>query len=277
MTIRITNRRMLAIMTVPLFLIIPWVWAEASEAAFTELYYYEVDRHDRYTNFIEQNPGINTEDAVWMVNSELDMPFYGKTVEIEDLSAFPLLVNKYNRLPQTYEPPELVPLESGRLMAPNARDAFERMRADAEKEGYKIRDVSAYRSHAYQSSLYNRYLLRGSQLSVDSYSARAGHSEHQTGMAVDLAGLNGAMNRFGETRESVWVNENAYRYGFIVRYPPGMQKITGYIYEPWHITYVGETVSSEMREFGIITLEEYKVKHIDHSPGAPELYVPRKK
>ena len=103
-------------------------------------------------------------------------------------------------------------------------------------------------------------------MKVDTYSARPGHSEHQTGRAIDLCGSFGSLNDFINTPEGPWVNENCYKYGFIIRYQQDIIPLTGYKYEPWHITYVGTEVAQTMHDLNIRCLEEYVVKYIDHQP-----------
>ena len=125
-------------------------------------------------------------------------------------------------------------------------------------------------SYDLQNRLYNGYVKQehGDTARVDTYSARPGHSEHQTGRAIDLCGSYGSLNDFVNTPEGPWVKENCYRYGFIVRYQEDIVPLTGYKDEPWHITYVGKDVAQTMHEKNINCLEEYVVKYIDHQPLA---------
>lgn len=232
---------------------------------YDKIYYYEADKFDRYNTYARENPGLTPEDVVWIVNANVDKPFYSDIKEIavevaevfsgsdeplnneinyEDEEIFTLLINKYNKLPDDYEPQNLVKLDSGRLVTDKTKEAFVLMRGDAKRLGYTINDVSAYRSISYQTGLYNRYLKGSSETAVDRYSARPGHSEHHTGRAIDICGKDGVMNKFGSSAESPWINENAYKYGFIVRYPKDTESITGYKYEPWHITYVGVKIAT---------------------------------
>lgn len=243
---------------------------EEPENEFMLLYYYEEDKLERYIAYQEQHQELSTEDIMWMVNIGLDNPFYTNINQITDTAQFPLLVNKYNELPDNYVPDNLQKLSSGHLLTSETKQAFERMCSDAKAEGYRISPASAYRSIEYQRNLYNRYLRGDSQKSVDTYSARAGHSEHNTGRAVDVKGRTGSINNFGQTPESGWVNENAHKYGFIVRYKKNATHITGYKYEPWHLTYVGEEVATDMKNKSIDTLEEYMVKFIFHQPNSSE-------
>ena len=129
------------------------------------------------------------------------------------------------------------------------------MKADATALGLNIWIQSGYRSYELQSELYNNYVNRDGKLAADTYSARPGHSEHQTGLAFDL---NTISDDFAYTNEGKWVNENAWKYGYILRYPKGKDDITGYKYEPWHFRYVGKDLAKELYNGGDwITLEEH--------------------
>ena len=108
-------------------------------------------------------------------------------------------------------------------------------------------------SYAYQASLYNSYVAQDGQELADTYSARPGHSEHQSGLAFDIGALD---NGYGNTPGGRWLNAHCADYGFILRYPAGKESITGYQYEPWHVRYVGKEIASRIMSQGI-TLEEY--------------------
>lgn len=159
-------------------------------------------------------------------------------------------------------------LPSGKPATKDTCAAYKEMAGDARKEGLSFYAASAYRSYALQNRLYQGYLQQegGNAARVDTYSARPGHSEHQTGRAIDLCGSFGSLNDFVNTPEGPWVKENCYKYGFIVRYQEDIVPLTGYKYEPWHITYVGKEVSNRMHELGMTCLEEYVVKYVDHKP-----------
>lgn len=119
---------------------------------------------------------------------------------------------------------------------------------------------SGYRSYTYQIRVYNSIVSTKGQSAADEESARPGYSEHQTGLAVDVAPLNGRCELhqcFESTSEGQWVATNAYKYGFIVRYPKDKQTVTGYEYEPWHLRYVGQELAGEMHKQHITTLEEF--------------------
>lgn len=154
-----------------------------------------------------------------------------------------LIVNKTYALPSDYAPG----IDSF------AQAAFDKMQADAAALGLNIYISSAYRSYDYQAGLYERYVAESGQAEADRFSARPGHSEHQTGLAFDL---NTITDAFKDTNEGKWVAENCHKYGFIIRYPEDKESITGYKYEPWHIRYLGTDIASSVYESGLC-LEEY--------------------
>ena len=238
---------------------------------YEDLYYYQPENLTRYIRFSAKNTDILLEDVIWIVNMNLDKKFYEDSREIKDLDQDILLVNKLNYLPKDYEPSNLVYIENGKQATEETAEAYEIMKNDAIKEGIYMNVVSGYRSIEYQKDLYRRYLKKDKKEIVDTYSARAGYSEHHTGQALDLASTDGNMNNFGNTKAGAWVKENAWKYGFIVRYTDENRYITGYKSEPWHIRYVGTEISTIMHNEDIKSLEEYFGKYIQHTPPYDEV------
>lgn len=238
------------------------------------IYYYEEDKAERYTAYQASHPDLSDGDVVWQVNAMLDQPFYDAALPAE-MDGTPLIVNKYRYLAADYVPEDMVKLPSGKLATRDTYEAYTAMDTDAKALGYKLYATSAYRSYDYQNTLYNKYLGQenGDVATVDTYSARPGYSEHQTGMAIDLIGSFGSLNDFINTPEGPWIKENCYKYGFIIRYQEDNVAYTGYKYEPWHIRYVGVEIATAMHDLGINTLEEYVVKYIDHQPPAADTAV----
>ena len=156
-----------------------------------------------------------------------------------------MIVNKTYSLPSSYDPGKL----SDAFM-----DAFYEMQAAARLDGIELFVASGYRSYDYQVSLYNYYVEKDGKELADTYSARPGYSEHQTGLTADI---NSADESFEGTPEAIWLDENCYKYGFIVRYPKGKDEYTGYEYEPWHLRYVGVELAKKIHDLGGISLEEY--------------------
>lgn len=157
-----------------------------------------------------------------------------------------LIVNKTYSLPSDYAPPNAT-------LTTKTSNAFNTMKSDASKLGLNLYVSSGYRSYEYQKNLYQKYVNSDGKVKADTYSARAGHSEHQTGLCFDL---NTISDSFANTKEGIWVAENCYKYGFIIRYPKGKDSITGYKYEPWHLRYVGVELATLLHNNNL-TIEEY--------------------
>lgn len=155
-----------------------------------------------------------------------------------------IIANKTYPLPSTYAP--------GGLTS-DCNAAFSRMKEAAAADGISLSIVSGYRSYSTQESIYWRYVDRRGMEKADTFSARPGHSEHQTGLAMDLNSLD---DNFGDTPEGMWLAEHCHEYGFIIRYPKNKQSITGYKYEPWHVRYLGTELATKVYESGLC-LEEY--------------------
>ena len=155
-----------------------------------------------------------------------------------------LIANKTYALPKDYDP--------GKVLD-EAMNAFNEMKEAAAKDNIKLWIQSGYRSYKTQEGLYNDYVKQDGKDKADTYSARPGHSEHQSGLAMDLNIIGSA---FEGTKEAIWIEKNCYKYGFIVRYPKGKEHITGYKYEPWHIRYLGKENAMKVYNSGK-TLEEY--------------------
>ena len=154
-----------------------------------------------------------------------------------------LLVNKKYSLPSTYNPG----------VDATAYNALKNLQQKAKEAGHNIPLVSGFRSYSRQQTLYNNYVQQDGQTLADTYSARPGHSEHQTGLAFDVGAID---DNYGNTPAGKWLTENAHKYGFIIRYLKGKESITGYKYEPWHIRYVGIEHATKISNQNI-TLEEY--------------------
>lgn len=170
-----------------------------------------------------------------------------------------VVVNKQRPLdPKTYAPDDLTSVGGGQRLRAEAASALSKLITDAKMADLYISPLSGYRSYSTQVSVYNNEVAANGQAVADTQSARPGYSEHQTGLAIDVGGGGcGIEDCFGNTNEGKWVAANAYKYGFIIRYIPGKQTITGYRAEPWHIRYVGAALATEMRNQNIQTLEEF--------------------
>lgn len=178
---------------------------------------------------------------------------------LDDVTSIWVVVNKKRPLdPVNYAPNDLVGVGGGQLLRKEAAAAFENLIASAKSEGLTINPLSGYRSYNTQVSVYNNEVKKYGQAVADTQSARPGTSEHQTGLGIDVGGGGcGIEDCFGTTAEGKWVASNAYKYGFIVRYVPGKESVTGYRAEPWHLRYIGVGLAAEMHKKGVQTLEEF--------------------
>ena len=178
------------------------------------------------------------------------------------------IVNKRFSLPSDYEPEDLtepdVPFpftddDPKKQLREEAAHALESLFAAADQDSIQLYAQSGFRSYDRQEAIFAANVERDGETHANTYSARPGESEHQTGLVMDVTSdvVNyDLITDFGETDEGKWVNEHAHKYGFIIRYPEGKEEITEYQYEPWHLRYVGIKAATEIKE-NELTLEEY--------------------
>jgi len=191
----------------------------------------------------------------------------GKQV-VTNPDAVTVVVNKQRSLPDGYEPNDLVepnvpfsfdgPHEK-RMLRQEAAKALEELFAAAEADGMELRAVSGYRSYDRQKVIYENNVRTKGEAEANRVSAVPGTSEHQTGLTIDVSSPsagNALEEAFGHTEEGEWLARRAPEFGFIIRYPEGAEDITGYVYEPWHIRYVGKDLAPDIAKSGL-TLEEY--------------------
>jgi D-alanyl-D-alanine carboxypeptidase len=196
-----------------------------------------------------------------LLKGDVFLDFYKNIKKIKNPEDILVLVNKNNKLDKSFVPSDLLPISTDyayddKLVRLETKAAFESLAFSAIKNGYRIVAISTYRNYSYQEELYNHYVNEYGIEYADNCSARKGHSEHQTGLAIDVEGSNKDYMQFASSKEFVWMSKNAYKYGFILRYPEGKTYITGFKYEPWHYRYIGKDIAKEIYEKNI-TLEEY--------------------
>ena len=240
---------------------------------YISLNYFKEENLDRYIkyDFIDTKSVYDTtilkekynyEDTVTFVNAYLDKDYYSNDIPLskDEASKLDVIVNKYYKLDKDYEPEDLTVINSKfasgtQKLRKEAADKFEEMASDMLKENLKIYAGSTYRSYSYQEGLYNRYVKKDGFKEAETYSARAGYSEHQLGLAVDI--VNGKWNYLSEgDKEYTWLINNSYKYGFILRYPHESEYITGYVFEDWHFRYLGIDLATKVHE-SKLTYDEY--------------------
>ncbi|MCU1513536.1 MAG: D-alanyl-D-alanine carboxypeptidase, partial [Microbacteriaceae bacterium] len=192
--------------------------------------------------------------------------FNTKTFSLDDPSSLWVVINKLRPFnPKNYAPTDLIEAPLAHANSPLLRketaDAMGTMFAAAKAEGAGDMQLqSAYRSYDAQVRVYGGYAASEGAAGADTHSARPGFSEHQTGLVADISSLPGKCVLaacFGQTPQGLWLAANAYRFGFLLRYPDDKTAVTGYVYEPWHFRYIGVSLATEMHTEGVETLEEF--------------------
>lgn len=198
---------------------------------------------------------------------------------VADPDAVLVLVDRVRSLPDTYTPPDLVTAPIAwaptheterRMLRQVASDHAVDLFAAADAAGVPLVGISGYRSYATQKAVHDRSVERNGEDEGDRYTALPGHSEHQTGLALDVTAADGSCateDCFADTPEAAWLAANAPRFGFIVRYPEGADDLTGYSYEPWHLRYVGVDVAEELQRRHL-TFDEWLGTAGDDGAGA---------
>ena len=218
--------------------------------------------YERYVSYKNKHPDYSDDTIITYVNIGLDRDFYTNMEDTNMEDGILVLCNKYHLLKSNYVP-DLVDLGSaygGGQLQKEAALHFKEMVDAAKIDGIKLWNVSGYRSYSTQKYLYNNYVNRDGVSKADTYSARPGSSEHQTGLASDINTASSSAH-FENTKEYDWLIKNSYKYGFILRYLKDKTFITGYKYEPWHYRYVGVDVAKIIYEKNI-TYEEYYATYI---------------
>ncbi|UTT44284.1 M15 family metallopeptidase [Exiguobacterium aurantiacum] len=185
-----------------------------------------------------------------------------------------ILVNKQIALPAGYQPPDLVTANidfvdtatgERRMLRQEAARAIEKLMAGAKAANIDLKGTSAFRSYDYQVQLFNNYVARDGKEQAMKYSAPPGHSEHQTGLAIDVSSASVGYQltqSLEQTKEGKWLADNAHIYGFIVRYQRAYEAETGYMFEPWHLRYIGVEHATAVHKANV-PLERYLEQLMD--------------
>lgn len=187
--------------------------------------------------------------------------------DIDPNDPYLILVNKTHPLDENYKPEDLTDIKyyaadrdaAARYMRKEAAEHFHQLVEAAQADGYEIVMTTAYRSYGFQTVLWNNYVAKHGEAEANTFSARPGQSEHQTGLCTDVSSpsVNYQLTTdYADTEEGKWLAEHCHEYGFIIRFPLGKEDVTGYQYEPWHIRYVGQEAADYIYQEQI-TLEEY--------------------
>jgi LAS superfamily LD-carboxypeptidase LdcB len=225
---------------------------------------FNINNLDRYIKYKKTKTNYDYDKVISYVNMYLDYPYYEHDITITNSDDILVIVNKYYKLSNTFVPKNLVKVDKDYSYGGNTyqvvgivKDNFDEMIKDMEKDELSILVKSAYRSYQTQVELYNEYVAKHGKDAADTFSARAGYSEHQTGLVIDVcAKKNCDYSRFDTTAEYTWMKKNSYKYGFIMRYPDNKSNITGYKNESWHYRYVGLEVAKYIYDHDL-TFDEY--------------------
>lgn len=217
-----------------------------------------------YIKDVDDHRVVNSQDSFTLSGNYIT--YYAETEPVVNQGSIEMMVNKRFALSSDYEPGDLVEARvryasKGLILSQTAYDTLTQMidAAEAEEGETTLRMYasSGYRDYAYQEDLYGTYVKRYGEEEADTIAARPGHSEHQTGLTVDMASTsNGGLSKFGDSLEYQWMLKNAHKYGWILRYPPGKEQITGYSAEPWHWRYVGVELATKIYN-SKLTFDEY--------------------
>ena len=231
--------------------------------------YFIFSNLDKYIEFYKESDNDDLSYTISMVNVKANYDFYDEDIvtktNVEDGNL--MLVNKYHYLTKDYSPNDLVDIKNYYAYGENqikkeVYESFLDMWNDAKKENLNLIITSAYRTYEYQEKLWNSYSSSNGEKWADSVAARAGYSEHQTGLTLDIVTYGSKMNDFENTDEFQWLNKNAYKYGFILRYPKDKEELTGYSYESWHYRYVGKDIPKKIND-EVLTFDEYYAYYIE--------------
>ena len=223
--------------------------------------YFIENKLNAYLNYKKENEEKEISDIISVVNAGADKEFYTDITQTDTSKDYLILVNKYHQLEKEFTFDDIVPIGlqyayDNQSARKEVLESFKDLWQAANKLDLSIIINSSYRDYDLQERLYNRYTDKYGREEADTFSAKPGHSEHQTGLALDVSAFNSTMDNFEDTEEYKWLKDHAHLYGFILRYPKEKEHITGYSFEPWHYRYVGKEIAKEIYDLDI-TFDEY--------------------
>jgi len=242
--------------------------SELSEISEQWLYPYFLEKNSsRYEAYQQANPGIPYENVIAYVNVGLDFGPYSDIKDALDLAEVTVLINKTFAMPSTWTISDMVDIGTGHLMRAEAAEQMKLMMAAMTGDGLgRLYITSTHRFYQSQVTMFNNALNTWGREVAEKDWARPGHSEHHTGLSVDMLHkpyeTNMQSARFQESDIYAWLIQEAHNYGFILRYPEAYQDIHGYIFEPWHWRYVGVDVACAMHEMEIVLYEDFYGRYI---------------
>ena len=234
------------------------------------LNYYHQEYKERYNNYQKLHPDLNKEKVITFVNMNRDYDFYQKIIKQKNPNSLNTLVNKYYQLDENYKPSDLVEINTNAGNYGNSYrkhtarkvvyEDFQALKQACSKKGFELYVVSGYRSTSWQKEIYNHMVETYSVERADETCSRPGHSEHTTGLGLDIALDQYKFEDVEKHPQYTWLLSQLSQYGFILRYPKDKENLTGYRYEAWHIRYVSKTLAQKIEESGL-TFDEYYARH----------------
>ncbi len=223
--------------------------------------YFRFDKLDKYLEYASKNSALTNSEVIIKINTHRDIDFYEEILETDTGKKELMLVNKYYKLSETYEPTDLVEISSryaysGKFISESILENVQNLIDSAKESGYKLVVTQGYRSYEDQNTAYESYKSSNGESAADTFVSRPGHSDYQTGLSLDIEPYNKVIETPDENEEHIWLMSNAHNYGFILRYPKDKSDITGFNYYPWRLRYVGVEAATDIHSNNI-TLEEY--------------------
>ena len=223
--------------------------------------YFRKDKLEDYLEYHKKHMNVSPTDIIKKVNTHTDIDFYEETSDADTSKNELVLVNKYYKLAEDYEPSDIVLIPSAyayskKYASESILEELEKMIDAAKEENLKLIVSAGYRSYKEQEKLYNNYKVSNGIAKADEDVSRAGHSDYQTGLAIDIEPYGKKITNEAELEEYKWLQENSYKYGFIERYPEGKEDITGFSHSYSHYRYVGVEAATYIHDNNI-TFEEY--------------------
>ncbi|MDO5813386.1 MAG: M15 family metallopeptidase [Bacillota bacterium] len=251
-----------------IFLFIPK--NKQKEIKISTISYYHPEYKKRYDSFQKSHPNLNKEKVVTFVNMNRDYDFYQKIIKQKHPNYLNTLVNKYYQLDENYKPFDLIEINTNTGSYENpyrkhtARkvvyEDFQALKQACANKGFELYVTSGYRSTSWQKEIYNHMVETYSVERADETCSRPGHSEHTTGLGLDIALDQYKYEDVEKHPQYTWLLKQLSSYGFILRYPEGKDNLTGYRYEAWHIRYVGKALAKKIKKSGL-TFDEYYARH----------------
>lgn len=231
--------------------------------------YYLKKNLSRYLAYNQENASTSSKEVVALVNVNRDYAYYDHDIEADTSLNELILINKYHKLNENFEPNDLKTVSNKYYYGDNhklqkiAYDAFIDMWNQAKNEDIYLIMNSSYRTYESQVSVYDSYKNRNGTTYADSIAARPGHSEHQTGLSLDIFSKDNTIAKdFKNSPAHLWLQNNSYKFGFIERYQEGKENITGFEDEAWHYRYVGVEAATYIHD-NDITFDEYYAYFIE--------------